>query len=162
MKCAYVTLATSEEYLNTASYLQTSLRIVKSEYPLIVMISEELKDHPLLNHFDQYEIIPYYNFNKNNKLSELHYNHTFNKFYAYNFIQYEKLCFLDADAFLLINIDKYFELTKEIEFVITTYHPIRLPQENCYPKGNVFIFTPNTNTFNFILDRLKDNNNSII
>ena len=162
MKYAYVTLATNEEYLNTASYLQTFLRNVKSAYELIVMIPKELENHTLLNYFDRYEIIPCYQFNKNHNTFESRYNFTFNKFYAYNFIQYDKLCFIDADAFLLINIDEYFNLTKDVEFVISTYQPLRLPNEKHYPKGGLFLFTPNRNTFTYIFNELQNSNSLII
>lgn len=162
MKCAYITLATNEEYLNAASYLQVSLRIVKSKYDLIVMIPKELEFHPLLDYFDHYEIIPCYGFNKNHNVFENRYNFTFNKFYAYNFIQYDKLCFIDADAFLLINIDEYFNLTKDVEFVISTYQPLRLPAEKHYPKGGIFLFTPNKAIYNFIFTELQKENPLII
>lgn len=126
------------------------------------MIPKELEGHPQLKHFDQYEIIPCYQFDKNHNSFESRYNFTFNKFYAYNFIQYDKLCFIDADAFLLINIDKYFDLTKEVEFVISTYQPLRLPNEKHYPKGGLFMFAPNKNISNFIFNELQKNNPLII
>ena len=152
MNYAYVTLATNEEYLYMAAYLQSSLRMVKSKYPLIVMITENLKNHKLLVHFDKYEIIPHYQF-KYSKIER--YKNTINKFYLYNFVEYDKLCFIDSDIVLFHNIDKYFDLAKDIEFVCPTYAPKRFKTEQYYPLNCVMLLTPQKSSFQMIIEQLN-------
>jgi alpha-N-acetylglucosamine transferase len=108
------------------------------------MVTENLKDNKLLSYFDKYVIIPYYSFKH---FQNPRYKNTLNKFYMYNFIEYDKLFFLDADVFLLNNVDKYFDLAKDIEFVGAAYSPIRFKQEYYFPTNAAMIITPCPDTF---------------
>lgn len=152
-KYAYVTLATDTKFLYWATFLQASLRICNSKYPLIVMITKELENNYLLKYFDKYEIIPFYQFNANSLIK--HYKNTINKFYAYNFIQYDKLIFLDADLILVKNIDNLF-LTN-VNFVCATYTPKRLNITHC-PLNGCMLFTPNKDTYDLIMQTVNNDN----
>ena len=155
-KYAYITLATNEEYLNMAKYLQASLRMVKSKYPLIVMITNNLINNLNLEYFDDFKLIPFYQFNKIQN-SKKRYLNTINKFYAYNYTEYEKLMFLDADVFILSNLDHCFEASKGIDFLCSTYSPIRF-SDLVFPLNAIILFKPNKKIFSQILIlREKDN-----
>ena len=148
---AYVTLATNENYLLLAMYLQASLRIQKSQYPLIVMITDNLKDRVNeLTYLDKYEIIPHYQFSNAGKK----YLDTINKFYAYNFIQYDRLIWIDADVLLLENIDKLFSLAPN--FVCSTYslrEKYKKSDDNTIvcPHNVIMLFTPDKDIYNLVL-----------
>lgn len=150
MNYAYVTLATNEKYLFYAFYLQLSLRIQKSKYPLIVMITENLKNRVKeLSYFDKYEIIPHCKFPMESK----RYIDTINKFYAYNLVQYDKLIWIDADVMLLQNIDVIFLL--EPDFVCTTYNIKRIKQgrdsDAFFPHNVIMLFTPDESIYQLIV-----------
>jgi hypothetical protein len=61
----YVTLATKEKYLIGANYLYKSLKMQNSKYPLLVLITDNIKEEKileLLNKEIDYKIIPYFCF----------------------------------------------------------------------------------------------------
>lgn len=152
MNYAYVTLATTERFLVQAQYLQASLRIVKSKYKLILMISEELKDHKQLSFFDNVIIIPSATFFYQHERVE-RYKNTINKFYAYNFIDYDKLIFIDADVVLVKNIDDIFNLTPKL--VVSTYSPKGEQKELNYPSNGIILLTPEKGKYEFFLEFSK-------
>lgn len=61
-KFGYVTLATTKEFLKGALFLHYSLKAVKSEYPLVVLVTENLKNEKCLQEFDSYKIVTHYKF----------------------------------------------------------------------------------------------------
>lgn len=99
---AWVTLVTSEDFLKGAILLQENLKKVKSIYPLIVIITDNIQQP--IEGIDNFIIYPYIEFTKKS-----YYSCTKNKFYIYKLIQYDKLIFLDADIEFLENCDHYFE-----------------------------------------------------
>ena len=118
------------------------------------MITEELKNNYLLKYFDNYNIIPFYQFNATSHIK--HYKNTINKFYAYNFTQYKKLIFLDADLILVKNIDNLF--FADVEFACATYTPLRFEQSICCPLNGCALFTPDKNKYNFICQAVEKDN----
>ena len=60
-KFGYVTLATNKAFLKGALFLHYSLKSVNSKYPLVVLITENLQNEDL-SEFDEYKIIPHYQF----------------------------------------------------------------------------------------------------
>lgn len=106
----FCSLLSSKEYLLGIIGLNYSLIKVQSIYPFLVLITENVIDKEISEELNKrnihYRIIPNYTFQKSNQ----RYASTLNKFFVYNLIEYEKIIFIDADAFLIENIDALFEL----------------------------------------------------
>ena len=144
-KYAYVSLATTKEYLTAAIFLQLSLKRVKTKYPLILMITENLKFEHDLDKFDIVKIIPNNSyFNTDEKC--IRFNDTINKFYCLEFVNYQKLLFLDADVFILQNIDDLFDKSKNHQFIFSLYKAHYLNNQ-ILPDGSFMMLTPQKDLF---------------
>ena len=152
---AYVTLATDIKYLYRALYLQSSLERVKSKYPLIILINENLLKYNLIKDVKNYKVIPLINFEKTEKI--IRYKFTLNKFYIFNLIEYDRVCFLDADLFILSNIDNLFEKAQEYDCIYAKYLTGRYGEDEILPQGRFFTVAPNKNFFNNLLNDLQIN-----
>ena len=114
MNNCYITLMTNEKFLPTVIRCNQSLKYYKSKYPFIVMVpeSDQYLQKQLIKHNILYKPIHIDKFQENNIL--LPYNDTINKFQIFNFIEYDYLCFIDADViFFGGNIDEEFELAEK-------------------------------------------------
>ena len=142
----YVTLVTDERFLPCVIRCAQTLKHFNSIYPYIVMIPEqalEIKKTLIKNNID-FKEIPIEKFQTE---KFLYYNDTINKFKLLNFIEFDKICFLDADVILLGNIDNEFKkLTPDKEFYLygTDFSVI---------TGHVFIARPNINFYNKIFQQ---------
>lgn len=146
---AYITLATHETYLKTASYLQASLRRVQSKYKLIVMITSNLKNHKLLSYFDNYIIVPHLTLN-----NTIH-KDTINKFHCFNQTSYNKLFYLDADLVVLQNLDILLEQSENYEYLYSFYYGNKYQQDNnlkLFPYGGFFIYKPNKSIYKTVIN----------
>lgn len=152
MKCAYVTLATTKNYLRGAHFLQESLKKVNSVYPLIVLITDNLEQDDYIQSFDSYKIVPYLELEQ---FQYVRYKDTINKFYIFTLIEYEKILFLDADIFIFDNIDFLFDKFNQYNFLSSVYTPIRV-KENFLPLGSCLFLTPNMHLFNQVLSSLDN------
>ncbi len=140
-KYAYVTLATTESFLKGAHLLAYSLQRVNSKFPLIIMVTENLK--PLLEDQYNYKIIPYYKLNN----SENRTVDCLNKLQCLNFIEYDRLFFLDADIFVLKNLDYIFE-----EYNYDFFAGIKIMNGKKFLNGSKVLYTPKAGLFNSILN----------
>lgn len=114
MNNCYITLMTDKKFLPTVIRCDQSLKYYKSKYPFIVMVpeSDQYLQEQLIKHNILYKPIHIDKFQENNIL--LPYNDTINKFQIFNFIEYDYLCFIDADViFFGGNIDEEFELAEK-------------------------------------------------
>lgn len=116
MNYAYCTLLSSLDYLNAVLILNKSLRYVKSKYPLMVMVTEDLtkNNKELFNLLRKHGIIPeevpklsYSNITKQKYAGQGVLN-TASKINILNMHDYDKLVYLDADMFVLKNCDELF------------------------------------------------------
>jgi alpha-N-acetylglucosamine transferase len=111
----YMTLLSSEHYLEGVLVLAQSLRDVGAKYNLVVCVSEnicsntrqKIKEYglrvlPLKSKYllptDVYQGI-----------SIKRWRHTFDKIQVFNLIEFDKIVFLDADMHIYANIDKLFD-----------------------------------------------------
>lgn len=113
-KKAYITLLSSEDYLDAILVLNESFKKVDSKYPLIIGITENLLTYPLVKKLERFDInyIPISRLEyraslkekciKNNWISVLN---TASKYSLFSLDYFEKLIYLDADSFVLKNID---------------------------------------------------------
>lgn len=103
----YCTLLSSDNYINGVLGLYYSLKKVNTQYPFLVIttnnLSEEIFQILQQNNIN-YIKKPYLSFS-----SITNYQSTINKIYIYT-LPFKKICFIDADAILLKNIDNYFSL----------------------------------------------------
>ena len=112
-KYAYVTLATTESFLQGAKLLAYSLERVQSQYPLIILVTENLAH--LLDDEHMYKVVPYERFTPSKETTH-RYVDTRNKLRAFELVQYKRVLVIDADIFVLKNIDWIFEEYPEEEF----------------------------------------------
>ena len=113
-KYAYVTLATTESFLRGAKLLAYSLERVKSKYPLIILVTENLSH--LLDNEHMYRVISYDKFTPPEFITQ-RYVDTKNKLKAFDLVQYKRVLVIDADIFVHQNIDWIFEEYPEEEFL---------------------------------------------
>ena len=144
---AYVTLVTKDSYLEGAHYLHHSLKRAQSKYPLIIMVTENIED--LINQNSEnytYRVIPHYSFECN--YGGLTNKECINKLYAFNFTEYDKLFYLDADCLVFENIDFIFNEGKQYEFLagLGTWDE-KENSDNWRVLGQCFLLTPEKNKF---------------
>ena len=115
MKMAYCTLLSSEDYLDAVLVLNQSLRAVKSQYPLFVMITKPVASNQkllmILNSASIfYKIIEplQYSIESLIKHSGESVLNTASKLQIFNIREYDKLIYIDADTLVLKNIDHIF------------------------------------------------------
>lgn len=152
MKNAWITFADNEIYLKSAYALALSLDKVKSIYPLVVMIpagdiSKKQIFQDFIFHIKDLSVIikkvPYLYFNF---LKEYWQSVTINKFHAFSCIEFDKVCFIDADSYFIKNLDYIFELPIP---AIGEY--LNDKKEFCVSTG-IFIIKPNLDFYSLLLN----------
>jgi len=149
-KYAFATLVTKTKYEASAGRMFEVFKYYNSKYPLIIMVDENLtdKDLPFLtSHKIPYRKIPITKFNATNNVLIERYGDTFSKFYFCNYIEYDYICFVDADI-LLGNID-----------IISLFDKIKLNDDHVFfycstnkrRLGECFILKPSINLYEKIL-----------
>ena len=154
MNNCYITLMTNEKYLPCVIRAAQTFQYFKSKYPYIVMIPKHnsfLKNN-LIKHNIQFKEIEIYKLIDDNPIF---YNDTINKFQLFNFIEYDNICFLDADSFFIGNVDREFEKAKNHNFY--GYFESTRDDRKTRLMGGLFIAKPNPNFFSEIL-KLKNKN----
>ena len=121
VKMGYVTLLSSENYLKAVLVLAYSLQVVKSQYPLVVMTTEDMKNEKMTNK----EIINILcsvpniihvtapNLKYCDEIQKEWKNHnvlnTASKIQIFSLRDWDKLIYIDADTIVISNIDNLFE-----------------------------------------------------
>lgn len=145
-KQSFVTLATNENYVLGALTLAHSLRNVKTDRMLTVMITKEVSDDlqlQLREVFDYVEYVDIFDSHDTANLALLkrpELGITFTKLHCWRLEQFEKCVFLDADCLVLKNIDDLFE-RDEFSAAADVGWP------DCFNSG-VFVFRPSADTYN--------------
>lgn len=114
---AYITLLSTNEYLDGVLALYQSLQDVGSQYPLVVAVTNNI--HPfareIMNEL-KIEMIELEEFSFTEDCKKRlrafgahHWVHTASKLQIFGLTQFEKLVFLDSDMLVLKNIDHLFE-----------------------------------------------------
>ena len=120
-KYSYVTLLTNNSYIPGVVLLKESLRRVRSKYPLLCLITEDVdqKGKELLTNlkinFRKIDKIktPDNIMQHNLKVSKeraLHWKDVLTKFNIFNLIEFDKIIFLDADLLIWKNVDHCFDM----------------------------------------------------
>lgn len=109
---AYITLLSTENYLDGVLVLNSSLKSCDSFYPLYCLLSVGISEYTKT--VLQKNCIPYIQLEKsisagiNDDKHYFHWNFTFDKLYIWGLTQFEKIVFLDCDMIVLKNIDHLF------------------------------------------------------
>lgn len=114
----FLAVCTSSDYLEGLLALQSSLRRVRSRYPMAVLLTpavpptvdvvlEQLGMRVLRT--DGSLDVPEEILERNRSVGSPHWNNTFEKLQAFELTEFEKVVYLDSDMMVLRNIDELFE-----------------------------------------------------
>jgi len=110
----YVTLLSSDNYLEGVLTLHYSMKLVGSEYPLCCLVSttvSESVETTIKNHgIETIRLVePAITFKANNVEWASNWDFTFDKLKVWGLTQFEKIVFVDSDMLVIKNIDHLFE-----------------------------------------------------
>lgn len=109
-KYAWTTLLTSEDYLQPVLNLQYSLRRARSEYPLIIIVTDTIFmkiEATLRANNCQFYVVPDLQRMHSGEADEFRINMLM-KFYSFELTEYSKVCYIDGDILILKNCDFVF------------------------------------------------------
>ncbi|GFQ04513.1 galactinol synthase 2 [Phtheirospermum japonicum] len=175
--CAYVTfLAGDGDYVKGVVCLAKGLRKVKSAYPLLVAVLPDVPDEHrillanqgcLLREIDQ--VVPPVG-NNASPFIRPYFVLNYCKLRLWEFVEYEKLVYLDADIQVFDNIDNLFDLPSGSVYGVMdclcemrgrpcadkVQWPAELGNEPpFYFNGGMFVFEPNLDTYDNLLSTLQ-------
>lgn len=117
---AYITMATSKNYLTGLVAMYLSLKSTGTQIPLYAMLPQRLVEDEaktiarlkrngikVLQYNHSVEI-PQQLIEKNTNNGHFRFNHTFDKLLIFGLTQFEKIVFIDADMYILHNLDHLF------------------------------------------------------
>ena len=119
---AYITLSTSKSYLPGIMSMYLSLKKTGTSIPLYAMLPADLvkKETRLCNRMEATGIsiieysdsipIPRQLVESNENHGDSRFSHTFDKLLVFEQTQFDKIVYLDADLYILHNLDHLFEL----------------------------------------------------
>lgn len=116
-KRAYVTVLSTETYLEGVIALNISLKKAEAKYPLYALLSENISQETEEKlHAQKIPTIrkekiqlPENIINKNNSKEKARWNYTFEKLNVFELTEFDKIVFLDSDIYVRNNIDNLFE-----------------------------------------------------
>ncbi|KAK3441524.1 hypothetical protein EUGRSUZ_L00240 [Eucalyptus grandis] len=184
--CAYVTfLAGNGHYVKGVVGLAKGLRKAKSKYPLVVAILPDVPaDHRKILE-DQgcivREIEPVYPPENQTQFAMAYYVINYSKLRIWEFVEYEKMIYLDGDIQVFDNIDHLFDLPNGFFYAVmdcfcekTWSHtpqydigycqqcPDKVqwpdhvgPKPSLYFNAGMFVYEPNLDTYHDLLETLK-------
>lgn len=154
MNNCYMTLMTNEKFLPCVIRAAYTFKYYNSKYPYIVLI-------PKHNNYLKYILSKYNIEYKEIEIDKcqidninMYYNDTINKFQIFNYTEFDQICFLDADAFFIGNVDKEFEKAKNTNFY--GYYEIDRKTKKPRLMGGLFIIKPNETTYPFLLKNMEN------
>lgn len=161
-KRTYMTVLSTEDYLIGVLALNESLKMVKSQYKLSVLINENIsqKARKILKNND-IEIIekeavklPEWIINKNNQ-KHTNWNYTFDKLSIFELTEYEKVVFLDSDMFVRNNIDELFE-KKNMSATVDRRDTVLVKEEYQELTSGLLVIEPQKGIMAEFMDIIKD------
>ncbi|XP_054707317.1 LOW QUALITY PROTEIN: glycogenin-1-like [Uloborus diversus] len=148
--CAFVTLATNDNYTRGALVLAHSLKLVRTKYKLVVLVTPGISEpfrNKLHKYFDLVEDVNVLDSKDDISLSLIQRPElgiTFTKLHCWKLTQFTKCVFLDADTLVVKNCDELFE-REELSAVPDIGWP------DCFNSG-VFVFKPSKDTFKGLME----------
>ncbi len=119
---AYVTMATSKDYLLGLMAMYLSLQHTGTQIPLYAVLPQKLvedENHAVANmkrngikiiQYDHSVEIPQQLIDNNASQGDHRFSHTFDKLLVFGLTQFDKIVFLDADIYILHSLDHLFKL----------------------------------------------------
>lgn len=117
---AYITMATSKNYLPGLVAMYLSLKSTGTQIPIYAMLPQRLVEDEARTiakltrngikvlQYDHSVEIPQQLIEKNTKNGQFRFNHTFDKLLIFGLTQFEKIVYIDADMYILHNLDHLF------------------------------------------------------
>ena len=146
---AYVTLLSTLDYLDAVLVLHESLKEVKSRYPLVCGLTEDIFLKEVVESLTKrgiiVEKIPKLQYSEKTREKEKDKKeeektsvlNTASKISLFELIDYDKLCYIDADTMVVENIDSLFNWPDG-----SMIEPSPGEEENQYGFTGLFIFQP--------------------
>ena len=119
---AYVTIATSKDYLPGLMAMYLSLKQTGTQIPLYAMLPKNVIENEtqtianlkqngiIIIQYDHSIEIPQQLIDNNAQQGDLRFSHTFDKLLVFEQTQFDKIVYLDADIYILHNLDHLFQL----------------------------------------------------
>jgi lipopolysaccharide biosynthesis glycosyltransferase len=110
-RCSYITVLSTDRYIEGVLVLDYSLRQTQSKYPFLVLTTPNLSDrtYQILNqHGISYRPIAPIVLHAEVQARQQHWQWTYAKLQIFNQVQFDKLVYLDADMLICQNIDELF------------------------------------------------------
>lgn len=158
MNYAYTTLLGTDDYLYPVLALDYTLKKVKSKYPLVVMVMDDVSFGVLETLRDRnipYQIFPnltkaapyYCRVHDKDNLSgrDLFQVMMMNKFYMFELKEFDKVCYLDGDILIRQNIDFIFNYRTPCGKVLDYRRP--------FVAGEQLLVNPKDYEFQDIIDK---------
>ena len=105
---AYATFLQGDNYLIGARVLFQSIKETKTKYPFVVMVTEEVTEVARQILTMEGAIIKEVTKVSNPKSDEIRYQWVYTKLRIWEFVEYDRIVFLDADIIVRTNIDELF------------------------------------------------------
>ncbi len=114
MNIAFVTVLSTNNYYKGVIALFESIRKTNSKCNnFVVVVNETIHNHIISNFIDRGYIVikkKKLSFNFVHNTSYVNWKNTFDKFYIFDLVEYDKIVYLDSDMYVTKNIDELFEL----------------------------------------------------
>lgn len=119
---AYVTIATSKDYLPGLMAMYLSLKQTGTQIPLYAMLPKNVIENEtqtianlkqngiIILQYNHSIEIPQQLIDNNAQQGDLRFSHTFDKLLVFEQTQFDKIVYLDADIYILHNLDHLFQL----------------------------------------------------
>lgn len=156
-KKAWITLLSTEDYLDAVLTLSLSLKKVKSKYPLVVGLTKDLYQKDIvdiLHKFDIWiELIDRYEYSEEVRNKWLNHSvlNTASKINLFKCDSWDKLIYIDADTYLRENLD-HLMLYPDGSIL---YDSTDIPH---YGFSGLFVFKPNNHYAEFYQELLQKTN----
>ena len=157
MKKAFITLLSTKDYLDAVLVLKRSMEEVHTEYPLVCGITEDIFTPDIVQPLSQMGIIVerisrlQYSEETRKKWGDRRVLNTASKISLFSLTQYDKLCYIDADTFLLQNIDNLLDRLDG-----SMIEPSPNEEEEDYGFTGLFIFQPRYHKREFYIHLLEN------
>ena len=119
-KYAYITILTTEDYLDGVGALMLSLKKTRTHIPFYILCGPQISQQTIerIENIGYAHILNYTTplaFPKdiaiaNNERHNTNWNYTFDKLLVFELTQFDKIVFIDADMMVMHNLDHLFEL----------------------------------------------------
>ncbi len=163
-KKAYVTVLSTENYLEGVLALDRALKKVYSKYPLYVLLGNHIsvETEKILKKWNiptikkQEIAIPEEIISKNIATQKERWNYTFEKLNVFELTEFKKIVFLDSDLFITKNIDELFE-KPNMSAVIDKHYGPNITSRWMKLTSGVMVIEPGINKTELFKEIIKTN-----